>query len=73
MPVAEPRSGGHQDGRWLRDRRGSDMWPWEHLAISYLAYSLLGRLAWRRPRPLREPPSVTFGTQFPDLVDKPLG
>lgn len=49
------------------------MWPWEHLAISYLAYSLLGRLAWRRPRPLREPPSVTFGTQFPDLVDKPLG
>ena len=49
------------------------MWPWEHLAIGYLAYSLLGRLAWRRPPTVGTAITVAFGTQFPDLVDKPLG
>ena len=48
------------------------MWPLGHLVTGYLVYSL-GRRAARRP-----PPStltalvVAFGTQFPDLVDKPL-
>lgn len=48
------------------------MWPWEHLAVGYLCYSLLTR-AWTG-----SPPSWTgalalaVGTQFPDLIDKPL-
>ena len=52
---------------------GSDMWTWEHLAIGYLAYSLLSQLAWRRPPTVGAAITVAFGTQFPDLVDKPLG
>lgn len=48
------------------------MWPLGHLVSGYLVYSL-GRRVARRP-----PPStlavliLAFGTQFPDLVDKPL-
>lgn len=48
------------------------MWPWEHAAVGYLVYSLaLHALG-------RDPPSdggavlLLFGTQLPDLVDKPL-
>jgi len=49
------------------------MWPWEHLAIGYVAYSLLSRLAWRQPPAAGAAVAVALGTQFPDLVDKPLG
>lgn len=48
------------------------MWPWEHAALGYLVYSLGLRALGR------EPPSdggafvLFFGTQLPDLVDKPL-
>lgn len=48
------------------------MWPLGHLVSGYLIYSL-GRRVARRPPP--STPSVlalAFGTQFPDLVDKPL-
>ncbi|WP_135852532.1 metal-dependent hydrolase [Halorussus salinus] len=48
------------------------MWPWEHLAVGYLGYSLALRLAGRgapRPWPVV---ALAVGTQFPDLVDKPL-
>ncbi|UPV74354.1 metal-dependent hydrolase [Halorussus limi] len=48
------------------------MWPWEHLAVGYLCYSLLVRLSGRgapRPWPVV---ALAVGTQFPDLVDKPL-
>ncbi len=48
------------------------MWPWEHLAVGYLGYSLAVRLAGRgvpRPWPVV---ALAVGTQFPDLVDKPL-
>lgn len=44
------------------------MWPWGHLAVGYLGF-LAGR---------RAPPGgpaallLALGTQFPDLVDKPL-
>ncbi|HKJ58176.1 MAG TPA: metal-dependent hydrolase [Halobacteriales archaeon] len=44
------------------------MWPWGHLAVGYLA-AATGR---------REPPGdlavlvLAVGTQFPDLIDKPL-
>lgn len=48
------------------------MWPWEHLAVGYLLFSLLIR-AWRRRPPRHvEVLIVVFATQFPDLVDKPL-
>ncbi|WP_096388806.1 metal-dependent hydrolase [Halopenitus persicus] len=48
------------------------MWPWEHAAVGYLAYSLALRALGK------DPPSdvgtilLLFGTQLPDLVDKPL-
>jgi hypothetical protein len=48
------------------------MWPWEHLAVGYLCYSLaVHAFAGRAPRGL---PAIALalGTQFPDLVDKPL-
>jgi hypothetical protein len=48
------------------------MWPWEHLAVGYLCYSLAVRLSGRgapRPWPVV---ALAVGTQFPDLVDKPL-
>lgn len=49
------------------------MWPWEHLAVGYLLYSLLVRATGRsRPRG-RDVLAVGLGSQFPDLVDKPLG
>ncbi|MFB6165584.1 MAG: metal-dependent hydrolase [Haloarculaceae archaeon] len=47
------------------------MWPWEHVAFGYLLYSL-----WRHGRgesPAGVPTlALAFGTQLPDLVDKPL-
>lgn len=48
------------------------MWPWEHLAFGYVCYAL-GRRGWDGNGPShREAFAVAFGTQFPDLVDKPL-
>lgn len=47
------------------------MWPWEHLAVGYVLASLLWRARGRVP----DGPTalaVAVGTQFPDLVDKPL-
>ncbi|WP_436930361.1 metal-dependent hydrolase [Halosimplex halobium] len=49
------------------------MWPWEHLAVGYLAYAVVGRFVWREPPTGATAAAVTLGTQFPDLVDKPLG
>lgn len=47
------------------------MFPWDHLAIGYIATSLLFRA---RGRLLDDESAVVaaLGTQFPDLVDKPL-
>lgn len=47
------------------------MWPWGHLAAGYLLYSLGVRLSGDRPRDYPTL-ALAFGTQFPDLVDKPL-
>lgn len=47
------------------------MWPWGHLAVGYLLYSLALRHRDRIP----DSPEVlllAFGTLLPDLVDKPL-
>ncbi len=48
------------------------MWPWGHAAVGYLLYSLLVRADGRAPS---SAPVVALavGTQFPDLIDKPLG
>ncbi|WP_276272974.1 metal-dependent hydrolase [Haloarcula litorea] len=48
------------------------MWPWGHAAVGYLVYSLGVRAAGRTPRD-RPVLALAVGTQFPDLVDKPLG
>jgi len=47
------------------------MWPWAHAAVGYLLY--VG-YAHRRGLPLRGLPvlATLFGTQAPDLLDKPL-
>ncbi|MDS0278521.1 metal-dependent hydrolase [Halomicroarcula sp. S1AR25-4] len=48
------------------------MWPWGHAAVGYLWYSSARRWQGRIPA---GPPvlALAVGTQFPDLVDKPLG
>lgn len=45
------------------------MWPWGHLAVGYLVYR-----GWRGEAHLGVAPlfALAVGTQFPDLVDKPL-
>lgn len=48
------------------------MWPWGHLAFGYLLYAGYVGVV-RRKAPRGWPVVVlAFGTQFPDLVDKPL-
>lgn len=48
------------------------MLPWAHAALGYLLYSAYIRWHLRRP-PIGFPVwAVGFGTQFPDLIDKPL-
>ena len=48
------------------------MWPWEHLAVGYLLYSGYVRVRHRESPTAAATFAVAFGTQFPDLVDKPL-
>lgn len=48
------------------------MWPWGHLAVGYLLYSPLARARFGRPPTGRATVLLAFGTQLPDLVDKPL-
>jgi hypothetical protein len=47
------------------------MWPWAHASVGYLLYIAY---AHRRELPLRGLPvlATVFGTQAPDLLDKPL-
>ncbi|WP_330631665.1 metal-dependent hydrolase [Halocatena halophila] len=47
------------------------MWPWGHAATGYLCYSLGTRLFGRTPTGSATL-AVLFGTQLPDLLDKPL-
>jgi membrane-bound metal-dependent hydrolase YbcI (DUF457 family) len=48
------------------------MWPWGHLAVAYLFST--GYIRARLDRPIRGGPVLwlALGSQFPDLVDKPL-
>lgn len=49
------------------------MWPWEHVVVGYLAYSLLVHALARRPPTGGEAVVVAFACVLPDLIDKPLG
>ncbi|WP_254547448.1 metal-dependent hydrolase [Halomarina pelagica] len=48
------------------------MWPWEHLAVGYIAASLVVHLVWRRSPDAATAVAIAIGSQFPDLIDKPL-
>lgn len=48
------------------------MWPWGHLAVGYLLYSTLVRARTGRAPSGPAALAVALGTQFPDLIDKPL-
>jgi len=48
------------------------MWPWGHLAFGYLCYSLGSRIGTRTSPGDRDTLALAVGTQFPDLIDKPL-
>ncbi|WP_256687934.1 metal-dependent hydrolase [Halococcus qingdaonensis] len=48
------------------------MWPWGHLAVGYLVYTALSRWRFGRAPSAGAAVAVAVGTQFPDLVDKPL-
>jgi len=48
------------------------MWPWGHLAVGYLLYTPLARLRFGEAPSGRATLLLAFGTQFPDLIDKPL-
>jgi hypothetical protein len=50
-----------------------DVWPWEHLAVGYLVYSVAVRTATGHAPQAAAVFALAVGTQFPDLVDKPLG
>ena len=48
------------------------MWPWGHLAVGYLLYTLYTRTRYGH-RPLAIATIfLVVGSQFPDLIDKPL-
>jgi hypothetical protein len=48
------------------------MWPWEHVVIGYVVFSLASHL-WRRESPRGgEAFVVALASLLPDLVDKPL-
>lgn len=70
--------GGRVDGEISADKcgfeeyRSTNMWPWGHLAVGYALYSLQSRVVHRRAPRGPAVLWVALGTQFPDLVDKPL-
>ena len=48
------------------------MLPWGHAALGYLLYTTYARLRYRRPPVGLAVYALGLGTQFPDLIDKPL-
>lgn len=48
------------------------MWPWAHAALGYLYYTLYLRVRTREPPSGWPVVALGVGTQFPDLIDKPL-
>jgi hypothetical protein len=47
------------------------VWPWEHLAVGYIAVSLAVRIGGRRVDD-EMVLAILLGSQLPDLIDKPL-
>lgn len=48
------------------------MWPWEHVIVGYVAYSLFRHLLFRQSPTGPETLAVVFASLLPDLIDKPL-
>jgi len=48
------------------------MWPWEHAAVGYLAYSLFCHAYYRDSPGGLDAFAVVFASVLPDLIDKPL-
>lgn len=48
------------------------MWPWEHLAIAYVLFSIISRVAFRYPPTDASVFVLVIASQLPDLIDKPL-
>ncbi|ADJ13939.1 metal-dependent hydrolase [Halalkalicoccus jeotgali] len=48
------------------------MWPWGHAAVGYLLYAAYTRVRYDRPPDGPAIILLLFGTQLPDLIDKPL-
>jgi len=48
------------------------MWPWGHLAVGYLLYSVYSHRIRDRPPSDYAVIALAIGTQFPDAIDKPL-
>lgn len=48
------------------------MWPWAHAAFGYLLYTGVRRVRGAGPPAGWPVVALAVGTQFPDLVDKPL-
>lgn len=48
------------------------MWPWGHLAVGYVCYSVFVHIRRKRGPDGWGALAAAFGTQFPDLIDKPL-
>lgn len=48
------------------------MWPWGHLAVGYLTYVAVIALCDHGEQRTGTLTAVVIGTQFPDLIDKPL-
>ena len=48
------------------------MWPWGHAAVGYLLYSACTRTQHDSPPEAIAVLFLAVGTQFPDLIDKPL-
>ena len=48
------------------------MWPWEHVVLGYVAYSLFCHAYFREAPGGFEAFAVAFASVLPDLIDKPL-
>lgn len=48
------------------------MWPWGHLAVAYLLYTVAIHRRFGRPPRAAPALALAIGSQMPDLIDKPL-
>ena len=48
------------------------MWPWGHVAVAYLLYTVYTRRRYGRPPRALPLLALLIGSQLPDLIDKPL-